>query len=133
MTPLEELVLLVKERSRRVFVAENPIDLSASQGQNCVYVLELPGSSSPGSAGGRIGGVGERKVVRLLHYQQEKGVWSKIRELSDPEKLESLELPYHATGLSVLLPDKTEKVISGVVDLEFVKSYNEVIKVSKSA
>jgi len=132
MTPLEELVLLVNEKSRRIFVAANPIDLSTSQGQNCVYVLELPGSS-PGSAGGRIGGVGERKVVRLLRYQQEGGVWSKISELSDPEELESLELPYHATGLSVLLPDKTEKVVSGVVDTEFIKSYNEAIKLSKSA
>ena len=125
MTPLEELAQLLKEKSRRIFVAENPIDLSTSQGQNCVYVLELPGSS-PGSAGGRIGGVGERKVVRLLCYRQEAGVWIKIRELSDSGELENLELPYHATGLSVLLPDKTEKVVSGVIDIEFVKSYNEI-------
>ncbi|MGA2784777.1 MAG: hypothetical protein ABSF09_08785 [Candidatus Bathyarchaeia archaeon] len=125
MTPLEELALLVKEKTRRIFVAENPIDLSTSQGQNCVYVLELPGSS-PGSAGGRIGGVGERKVVRLLRYQQEGGIWSKMREWGDPEELEGLELPYHATGLSVLLPDKTEKVVSGVVDAEFIRSYNQM-------
>ena len=33
---------MANERSRRLFVAENPIDLSMKEGENCVYVLELP-------------------------------------------------------------------------------------------
>ena len=41
MTPLEELALLANEKSRCIFVAEHAIDLSTSQGRNCVYVLEL--------------------------------------------------------------------------------------------
>jgi len=34
-------------------------------------------------------------------------------------------LPYHAAGLSVVLPDGSEKVVSGVVDEEFIRTYNE--------
>jgi len=105
-----------------VFVAKNPIDLSNTQTSNCVYVLQL--LSSQGSAGGRVGGIGERKVIRLLRFEQEQGLWTKAGEWDEPE-LENLELPYHATGLSVLLPDRTERVVSGVIDEDFVNAYNE--------
>jgi hypothetical protein len=74
-----------------------------------------------------VGGVGERKIVRLSYYRQEEGSWSKVKELIDLEELENLELPYHATGISVRLPDKTETIVSGVVDEDFVKSYNETV------
>jgi hypothetical protein len=125
MTPLEELVHLSSERSRRIFVAQEPIDLSASKGRNFVYVLELP--VSPGSAGGRIGGFGERKVVKLICFRQEGESWVKVLELDDAEKLGHLQLPYHATGLSILLPDKTERVVSGVVDKDFIRAYAAVV------
>ena len=124
MTPLDELVSLLNEKSRRIFVAEDTIDLSNVHGNNCLYVLELPGAS-PGKAGGRIGGLGERKLVKLLCFQQHDGKWTKAFETEDLELLERLELPYHATGLSVFLPDGRETVVSGVVDQEFVRKYNE--------
>ena len=34
-------------------------------------------------------------------------------------------MPYHAAGLSVVLPDGSEKVVSGVVDEAFIRTYNE--------
>jgi hypothetical protein len=98
--------------------------LSDAHGNNCLYVLELPGGSS-GKAGGRIGGIGERKLIKLLCFQQHDGKWTKAFETEDLEVLERLEPPYHATGLSVFLPDGRETVVSGVVDQEFVRKYNE--------
>jgi len=124
MTPLDELVFLLNEKSRRIFVAEQTIEFNNADGENCVYVLELPGAS-PGAAGGRIAGFGERRVVKLLCFRQHDGKWMKLFESEDLEKLERLELPYHATGLSVILPDGSERVVSGVVDSEFVRKYNE--------
>jgi len=124
MTPLDELVSLLNEKSRRIFVAEQTIEFNNAHGENCVYVLELPGAS-PGSAGGRIGGFGERRVVKLLCFRQHDGKWVKLFESENLERLERLELPYHATGLSVILPDGRERVVSGVVDPEFVRKYNE--------
>jgi len=125
MTPLEEVTQLAIEKTRRLFVAENPIDLSIT-GENCVYVLELS-SSGPGSAGGRIGGIGERKIQKAYCFRQTRERWLKVYETDAAEKLGRFSLPYHAAGLSVILPDKTERVVSGVVDPELVDEYNHIV------
>ncbi len=126
MTPLEELTQLASEKSRRIFLAESDIDLRDSEGRNCVYVLQLP-SSALGAAGGRVGGVGERRVEKVLCFRKENGKWIKAYETDQPDKLERFELPYHAAGLSITLPDGSERVVSGVVDEEFIRKYNEAI------
>ena len=124
MTPLEELTQLTKERGRRLFVAENVIDLSSTKGRNCVYILEL--SATTGSAGGRVGGIGERRIQKAYCFRQEDGRWIKVYETESADKIESFDLPYHATGLDVRLPDGSERVVSGVVDKEFIEKYNHV-------
>ena len=126
MTPLEELTQLASEKSRRIFVAESPIDLRDTEGRNCVCVLQLP-VSAESAAGGRIGGIGERRISKLYCFRQENGKWMKIYETEDLEKLERFELPYHAAGMSVILPDSTERVVSGVVDQELIQRYSETI------
>jgi hypothetical protein len=123
---LEELVKLASEKSRRLFVAENPIDLSANEGRNCVYILELPGTAL-GAAGGRVGGIGERRVQKAYCFRQAEGKWVKVYETEFLEKLERFDLPYHAAGLGVVLPDGSERIVSGVVDQELTEKYNEII------
>jgi hypothetical protein len=123
MTPLEELSQLASERSRRIFLARSPVDLSSAKGENTLYVLQLPTSS--GSAGGRIGGIGERRIDRLFCFRQLSGQWTKVFETDETSKLEQLDLPYHASGLSVILTDGTEKVVSGVIDEELVQRYDQ--------
>lgn len=123
---MEELAQLAAEKRRRIFVAESPIDLRTDEGSNCVYVLQLPTSAS-GAAGGRIGGIGERRIQKLYCFRQENGKWIKVYETEDIDKLERFELPYHAAGLSIILPDGLQKVVSGVVDQEFIQRYNETI------
>lgn len=124
MTPLEELEQLVSEKKRRIFLAENPIDLRGNQTSNCVYVLDLP-PNAPGAAGGRVGGIGERRIQKLYCFHQENGKWMKLYETEDSNKLGKFDLPYHAAGLSVVLPNGSEKVVTGVVDREFVQKYDE--------
>lgn len=126
ISPLEELAQLASEKSRRIFVAETPIDLRPKEGGNCIFVLQLP-TNALGSAGGRVGGIGERRLQKLYCFRQEKGKWIKVYETEDLDKLERFELPYHAAGLSVILPDGSEKVVSGVVDQDFIRKYNETI------
>jgi hypothetical protein len=125
MTPLEELTQLASEKSRRLFVAENPIDLRSTTGRNCVYVLELP-STAPGSAGGRVGGIGERRIQKAYCFRQEDGKWMKIYETESADRLDRFDLPYHAAGLDVQLPDGTARVVSGVVDEELIERYNQI-------
>jgi hypothetical protein len=126
MTGFDELTQLAKEGGRRIFVSQNPIDLRATHGPNRVYVLDLPGDR-PGAAGGRIGGIGERRIQKLRCFQLDNGKYAKICEIEDAEKLEGLELPYSATGMGVILPDGTEKVVTGVVDSDLVEQYNAIL------
>lgn len=128
---LEELTRLVREGGRRIFVAQLPIDLRTEMGKswvkvNCVYVLDLQ-QSAPGAAGGRVGGIGERKLQRIRRFQVEKELWTKNYETDDAEKLEKFEMPYHAASLGVTMPDGPEKVVTGVVDPQLVEIYNETI------
>lgn len=125
MTPLEELASLILEKGRKVLVAENPVDLKTLHGANSVFVLQLPDGSS--AAGGRAGGFGERRLEKLYCFHYENGACRKLYEVDSPEKLERFELPYHATGTAVILPDGSEKVMSGVIDPGFVESYRQVV------
>ncbi len=125
MTPLEELAGLIIEKGRKILVAENPVDLKSLQGANSVFILQLPEGSS--AAGGRAGGFGERRLEKLYCFHYEDGACRKLYEVDSPEKLERFDLPYHAAGTPVILPDGSEKVISGVIDPEFVESYKQVV------
>lgn len=126
MSALEQLAQLANEGGRRIFIAQHSIDLQARNGENCIYVIELPRSAS-GAAGGRIGGIGERKMQKLYCFKLKEGNWRKIYETEDAEKLERFEMPYHAAGLSVTMPDGTEKVVTGVIDEELIQRYKAII------
>ncbi|TMI43729.1 hypothetical protein E6H19_09130 [Candidatus Bathyarchaeota archaeon] len=125
MTPLEELSLLISEKGRRILVAQTAVDLKTLQGENSVYILQLPEESH--AAGGRAGGFGERRVEKIYCFHYENGACRKLFEVESPEKLERFELPYHAAGTPVILPDGSERVMSGVIDPEFVASYKLVV------
>ncbi|HEX4921667.1 MAG TPA: hypothetical protein VFV92_13120 [Candidatus Bathyarchaeia archaeon] len=125
MTPLEELSLLISEKGRKILVAENPVDLQKLQGGNSVYILQLPEGST--AAGGRAGGFGERRLEKLYAFHYEDGACFKLFEVDSPEKLEKFDLPYHAAGTQIILPDGSERIMSGVIDPEFVESYKHVV------
>lgn len=74
-----------------------------------------------------MGGIGERRIQRLFCFRQEGGVWSKVYETEDLDMLDKYELPYHAAGLSIIMPDGSERMVSGVVDEEFIRKYNEAV------
>lgn len=124
MTPIEELATLLAEKGRRILVAENPVDLRSLHGTNFLYVLQLPEDSH--AAGGRAGGFGERRIEKLYAFHYENGSCRKLFETDSPEKLERFELPFHAAGTPVVLPDGSERVVSGVIDPEFVDAYKRI-------
>jgi len=124
MLPLEELTKLLSEKGRRIIVAENPIDLKAMAGDNSIFVLQLPEAGT--AAGGRAGGFGERRVEKLYAFHYANGTCRKLFEVDSPDKLERYELPYHAAGTPVVLPDGSERIVSGVIDPEFAESYKQI-------
>lgn len=125
MNDVQELSQLIQSKGRRVYVAEQLIDLADLAAANTIYVLQLPDSST--AAGGRGGGLGERRIVKAYHYTCGNGTCNKLGETEDDSKLDSLDLPYHATAMPVKLPDGNEVLVSGVVDASFVASYRQVL------
>jgi hypothetical protein len=122
---LEELTQLIQTKGRRVYVAEQLIDLSNLEVENVIYILQLPDGST--AAGGRGGGLGERRIVKVYHYRCGKDACDKMSETEDDSKLDSLDLPYHATSMPIKLPDGKEVLVSGVVDPTFVSSYEQIL------
>ncbi len=122
---LADLLELVNGKGRRVYVAERLIDLKDLAVANNIYILQLPDGST--AAGGRGGGLGERRIVKVYHFACGSGTCTKLGEFEDDERLDSLDLPYHATAMPVLDPQGKEKLVSGVVDPQFVESYRAVL------
>jgi hypothetical protein len=120
-----EFIEFLESKGRRVFVTSEVIDLGKLQGHNDIYILQLTDSST--AAGGRGGGLGERRVVKAYHYSCGEGECIKVAEFDDEERLESLDLPYHATAFPILLPDGKEKLVTGVVDKDLVASYKTTL------
>ncbi len=125
MDGLSEFLELVNSKGRRVYVTSKPIDLRTPDSPNDIYVLQLPDGST--AAGGRGGGFGERRIVKVYHFEAGEGGLRKVSEIEDDERLDALDLPYHATAMPILDPQGNEKLVSGVIDPPFAQSYREVL------
>jgi len=125
MDGLSEFLELVGSPGRRVYVAENAIDLSDLSKRNDIYVLQLPDGST--AAGGRGGGFGERRIVKLYNFQIVDGACRKVAVIEDDQKLDALDLPYHATAMPIIDTEKKERLVSGVIDPPFAQSYRDAL------
>ena len=121
MAGADEFIALITSMGRRVFVTDELIDLGRLDQPNEIYVLQMPDGST--AAGGRGGGMGERRVVKVYHFSCGHGECRKVSEVDDPEKIENLDLPYHATAFPILLPGGEEKLVTGVADRQLAASY----------
>jgi hypothetical protein len=125
MPGADEFIALIESMGRRVFVTDDLIDLGKLDQPNEIYILQMLSAST--AAGGRGGGMGDRKVVKVFHYSCGNGECKKVSETEDEGKIESLDLPYHATAFPILLPGGKEKLVSGVADKDLVASYRRVL------
>src|SRR5207245_8956939 len=96
MTPLEELSLLISEKGRRILVAQTAVDLKTLQGENSVYILQLPEESH--AAGGRAGGFGERRVEKIYSFDYQNGAGRKLFDVGSPQTLERHGLHCHSAA-----------------------------------
>lgn len=115
---------------RKLVVAKNDIDLSVKDSQNDIFVLMV--QESPGSAGGRGGGSGSRKIDKVMAFSCSKGICSKDFESTDLEKIEQFEIPYSAVAMDIKLSSGRPLVVQGLVDPDFVSSYRELINKMKN-
>jgi hypothetical protein len=125
MPGADQFIALIESMGRRVLVTDDLVDLRRLDEPNEIYVLQMLSAST--AAGGRGGGMGDRKVVKVYHFSCGNGECKKVGEVEDEQKIESLDLPYHATAFPVLLPDGKEKLITGVADKALVASYRAAL------
>jgi len=125
----QDLSNLIKLPQRKLIVSSNDIDLTFSSGKhttNTIFVLII--RESRGSAGGRGGGSGMRKIEKILVFDVERNSDKLIYETSSEEEIEKFEIPYSAVALDIVLRSGEKYVVQGIVDPQMVSDYLELIK-----
>ena len=123
MNALEEISSLLSGGSRVVVIAETDVNLKSLRGRNTLFLLKMAEGSL--SAGGRSGGLGERRVVGVTEFRYENGECEKLFETAEEAKAGKFEVPHYVTRMPLILRDGTESVGYGVVDPELVSSFAE--------
>ena len=109
---------------RKLVVSQNDIDL-VSGTRNEIFILMV--KESQGSAGGRGGGSGSRRIDRILAFSCENGTCTKYFEVTEHEKVEKFDIPYSAIAIDIKLSTGKSFVVQGIVDPEFIKLYKALI------
>ena len=112
------------EGSRKIIVSKNDIDLSKKTG-NTIFILFV--EESRGSAGGRIGGAGLRRIGRISCYNIANGIAQKVFETENEKAISNFEIPLSAVALDIKLSNGASKVIQGIVDEDLVNNYLNLI------
>jgi hypothetical protein len=118
---LEEVLLLP---ARKLVVASTDIDLSKSE--DCtVFVLLV--EESLGSAGGRAGGSGSRKIGRILGFKMHQSKIDLIIDSRQKEIIDRFDVPYSAVALDIILSAGQESLVQGIVDSVLIEEYMRIV------
>jgi hypothetical protein len=112
--------MIFLDEARKIVVCKNDISLS-KKSDNMIFILFV--EESKGSAGGRIGGAGFRRISRIACYNMRNGVEKKIFETQDDRVISNFEVPLSAVAMDIELSNGAPKVVQGIVDEELVNSY----------
>lgn len=118
---------------RKLIVSSKDIDLSQTMDSNSattVFVLMV--KESIGSAGGRGGGSGMRKIEKILGFEIKTNGDRLIYESSSEAEIEKFEIPYSAVALDIILRTGESYVVQGIVDAQLISNYLMIIKEAQS-
>ena len=114
---------ILRLSQRKLVVSKTDINLSKSL-PNKIYILLV--EESAGSAGGRAGGSGNRKISRIFGFSCSDGRCKNFFDTEKESKIEQFEIPYSAVAMDIVLSDGTPYVVQGIVDSEFIRSYDSI-------
>src|SRR5918996_2701655 len=117
---LEEVLLLP---TRKLVVASTDIDLRKSE--DCIVFVLLV-KESFGSAGGRAGGSGSRKIGRILGFKRHLSRTDLIIDSQETETINQFDVPYSAVALDIFLSTGQESVVQGIVDSVLIEEYMRI-------
>lgn len=121
MNALDDLSDMISGESRVIIIAQHDVDLSSLSGENNLFLLKMTEGSL--AAGGRGGGFGERRVVKVVQFRCRDGAYEKVFETTDEAKVSEFEIPYYVARMPVILRDGTESMGYGVVEPELVRQF----------
>lgn len=122
---MDELESIILSSQRKLLVIYDELDLTDLSSYNQVFILLV--EESKGSAGGRGGGSGHRKIVQVIGFKIDNKNIEKIYETKDENIIEKFEIPYSAVAMDIKLSDGREIVVQGIMDQNMIKDYNTMI------
>jgi|SRR5215204_7742428 len=122
---MNELEYLLLNHQRKLLVTYKELDLSDISSFNQIYILLV--EESKGSAGGRGGGSGYRKIAQIIGFRIENKNVKKIYETKEKDIIELFEIPYSAVAMDIILSDGKQIVVQGVIDPDMITNYNNII------
>ena len=114
---------------RKLIVSSQEINLNLVDGskkENTIFVLMVKESS--GSAGGRGGGSGMRKIDRIVAFKITGNSDEQIYETQNSQEIEEFDIPYSAVAMDIVLESGVPSVVQGVIDPDMVNRYLELIR-----
>jgi hypothetical protein len=122
---MNELESIILSAQRKLLVIYDELDLSDISSYNQIFILLV--EESKGSAGGRGGGSGHRKIVQVSGFKIDNKKIEKIYDTMDENIIEKFEIPYSAVAIDIKLSDGRQIVVQGLIDQDMVKDYNNII------
>lgn len=121
---MNELESLILSPQRKLLVMYDELDLSETSSNNQIFILLV--EESKGSAGGRGGGSGHRKIVQVCGFKIDNKKIEKIYDTKDENIIEKFEIPYSAVAIDIKLSDGRQIVVQGIIDQDMIKDYNNI-------
>ena len=122
---MQEIEEILKKPKRKLIVSMHEIDLEKND-DNKIFILMV--EESLGSAGGRGGGSGHRKIDRIIGFNSHNNSINKYFDTLDQEKIVKFEIPYSAVAMDIKMFDSRQLVIQGIVDPDLIKEYEKIVE-----
>jgi hypothetical protein len=124
MTNFSSLEEVLSLPTRKLVVSSTEVDLSKSE-NSIVFVLLV--EESFGSAGGRAGGSGSRKISRILGFRIHQSMISLMIDIREMDIIDRFDVPYSAVALDITLSTGQRSVVQGIVDPILIEEYMRIV------
>ncbi len=122
---MNELESLLLNHQRKLVVTYKELELADISSFNQIFILLI--EESKGSAGGRGGGSGYRKIDQIIGFRIENKNVEKFYETKEKDLIELFEIPYSAVAMDITLSDGKQIVVQGIIDPDMITNYNNII------
>ncbi len=121
-----ELNHILQLPKRKLIVSLDDIILNKNTDmENIIFILMV--EESFGSAGGRGGGSGNRKIDKIFGFKINNNKDIKIFETDNADIIDKFDIPYNAVAMDIVLESGEPYVVQGIIDQEIIKSYLKII------